>query len=69
MMPPDLTYLDRWLERNGNRCFQLMETDSPASVPEWTRHWEDLMGFEIVEIGLKPTASRGSQGSSSAGVR
>lgn len=60
MMPADLIYVDSWLERNGNRCFQLMETDNPASFREWTRHWQDLMHFEIVEIGSKPTAPGGS---------
>ena len=55
MMPPDLNYVDSWLARDGDRCFQLMETDDPALFAEWTKRWEDLMHFEIVEIGLKPT--------------
>jgi len=26
MMPDGLFYIDSWLESDGNRCFQLMET-------------------------------------------
>ena len=58
MMPPDLNYIDSWLQSDGSRCFQLMETDNPASFSQWTKHWEDLMHFEIAEIGSKPSASR-----------
>lgn len=54
MMPAGLFYLDSWLEQNGDRCFQLMETNDPKLFPEWTRNWADLMEYEIVEIGEKP---------------
>ena len=53
-LPLGLRYLDSWLERDGNRCFQLMETDHPNLFQEWLRQWEDLCSFEIVEIGPKP---------------
>ena len=32
------------------RCFQVMEADSETSLREWTRHWEDLVRFEIVPV-------------------
>lgn len=56
MLPPGLNYLDSWLEKDGSRCFQLMETDDPALFPRWTRQWEDLMDLEIIEIRPKPAA-------------
>jgi hypothetical protein len=56
MMPPGLHYLDSWLEKGGDRCFQLMQTDEPALFREWTKNWDDLTDFEIVEIGPKPAA-------------
>ena len=56
MMPPGLHYLDGWLEKGGDRSFQLMETDEPALFREWTKNWDDLTVFEIVEIGPKPAA-------------
>ena len=55
MLPPALLYIDSWLEKDGNRCYQLMETDDPTLFEQWTQHWEDLTQFEIVEIGPKPT--------------
>ena len=54
MMPDGLFYIDSWLEKDGDRCFQLMETDNFALFAEWTKHWDDLTEFEIIEIGGKP---------------
>ena len=54
MLPPGLHFLDSWLEKDGARCFQLMETDAPELFAQWTRHWEDLMDLEIIEIAPKP---------------
>ena len=51
MLPAGLKYIDSWLERNGNRCFQLMETQDPSLFDQWTRNWNDLVDFEIVELG------------------
>lgn len=56
MMPAGLVYCDSWLEKDGDRCFQLMETNDPRLFKEWTRNWDDLMEYEIVEIGEKPGA-------------
>jgi hypothetical protein len=54
MLPDGLVYLDSWLENDGDRCFQLMETSDYSLFEEWTAHWKDLGDFEIVEIGPKP---------------
>jgi hypothetical protein len=54
MLPDGLLYLDSWLEKVGDRCFQLMQTDDPQLFGEWTKHWEDLVDFEVIEIGEKP---------------
>jgi len=55
MMPAGLNYLDSWLEKDGNRCFPLMETEDPRLFLEWIKNWEDLTHFEIIEIGPKST--------------
>jgi len=55
MMPEGLFYIDSWLERDGDRCFQLMETDNFSLFEEWTKNWDDLTHFEIIEIGEKPS--------------
>jgi hypothetical protein len=53
MLPRGLVYIDSWLEKDGDRCFQLMETDTPGLFPLWTQRWEDLVIFEIIEIAEK----------------
>jgi Protein of unknown function (DUF3303) len=56
MLPDGLIYVDSWLERDGDRCFQLMETDNPALFDTWLENWKDLASIEVVEIGEKPGA-------------
>ncbi|MEM6885901.1 MAG: GNAT family N-acetyltransferase [Verrucomicrobiota bacterium] len=58
MLPEGLIYLDSWLEKSGGRCFQLVETEDPALFEEWEQHWNDLVDFEIIEIGDKPVKYR-----------
>ncbi|HEX8489953.1 MAG TPA: DUF3303 family protein [Chthoniobacterales bacterium] len=50
MLPEGLRYIDSWVEKDGDRCFQLMETDSPALFEHWTASWSDLVSFEIIEL-------------------
>jgi hypothetical protein len=54
MLPDGLMYLNSWLEKDGNRCFQLMETNDPSLFLKWFENWKDLVSFELVEIGEKP---------------
>ena len=54
MLPPGLHYLNSWLEKEGDRCFQLMETNDPALFDDWFENWKDLGSIEVVEIGTKP---------------
>jgi hypothetical protein len=54
MLPEGLHYLNSWLEKDGNRCFQLMETNDPRLFDVWFEHWKDCGRIEVVEIGEKP---------------
>ena len=54
MIPDGLVYIDSWLERDGERCFQLMETQDPSLFQQWVKHWDDLVRFAFIEIGEKP---------------
>jgi hypothetical protein len=54
MLPDGLVYVNSWLEKDGDRCFQLMETDDPSLFQEWFGHWQDLVAMELVELGEKP---------------
>jgi hypothetical protein len=51
LLPPGLEYLESWVDERGlDRCFQLMESESPELIDEWTAAWSDLVDFEIVPI-------------------
>jgi hypothetical protein len=54
MLPEGLFYIDSWLEKDGDRCFQLMETNDRSLFDAWMDCWKDLVGFEIVELGERP---------------
>ena len=50
LLPAGLIYVDSWLEKDGNRCFQLMETHDRSLFDRWIQNWNDLVDFEIVEL-------------------
>ena len=50
MTPPGLVYHTSWVETNGARCFQVMESPNEGLLHEWTRQWDDLVDFEIVPV-------------------
>ena len=54
MLPEGLYFIESRLEKSGERCFQLMETDDPETFVSWIKNWEDLVEFEVIEIGEKP---------------
>jgi len=54
MLPDGLIYIDSWLEKNGDRCFQLMETNDPSLFDRWMENWKDLVSIELAELGNKP---------------
>jgi hypothetical protein len=54
MLPEGLVYVNSWLEKDGDRCFQLMETNDPSLFQVWFEHWKDLAAIEVVELGEKP---------------
>ena len=54
MLPKGLKYVDSWLARKGDCCFQLMETEDIGLFAIWIKQWKDLVDFEIVTLGKKP---------------
>ena len=50
MLPDGLIYLDSWLEFQGKRCFQLMETNNEYLFDERVKKWNDLVDFEIIPL-------------------
>jgi hypothetical protein len=50
LLPDGLHYIDSWVENEGNRCFQLMETSRPELFDQWISRWQDLISFEVIEL-------------------
>lgn len=50
MMPDGLRYVSSWIDKDLNKCFQLMETEDFALFDEWAKNWSDLMDFEIFPV-------------------
>jgi hypothetical protein len=47
MLPDGLAYVSSWVDRELQRCYQLMETDDPALLDQWIARWSDLADFEV----------------------
>ncbi len=50
LLPEGLEYLDSWREHEGDRCFQLMQTDYESLFAEWISRWQDLAEFEVIRL-------------------
>ena len=50
MLPEGVTYLNSWINEEVTVCYQLMEAESLEKIQEWTRHWNDLVEFEITPV-------------------
>ena len=50
MFPEELYYLNSWINKKQNICFQLMETNKPELFDEWTDNWKEFTDFEIFPI-------------------
>lgn len=57
MLPDGLFYLNSWLEKDGDRCFQLTETHDASLFQVWFEQWKDLDSIKVIEIGEKPRES------------
>ncbi|NMM47650.1 DUF3303 domain-containing protein [Marinigracilibium pacificum] len=50
MLPEGLYYLNSWVNKEQNICFQLMETNNPDLFEEWIENWKDFTDFEVYPI-------------------
>ncbi len=57
LAPDDVTYLASWVDLEFRRCFQVMEAADEGRLREWTRHWEDLVDFEVVPVRTSADAA------------
>jgi hypothetical protein len=50
MMPEGVLYHSSWVDPAASRCFQLMEAPGRGPLEQWTKNWDDIVEFEIVEV-------------------
>jgi hypothetical protein len=50
LAPVGLRYVDSWVSKDLQRCYQVMECDDPALLQEWMERWQDLVDFEVVPV-------------------
>ena len=50
MLPEGLYYLNSWVNKEQNICFQLMESQDENLFKSWIENWSDLTEFEVIPI-------------------
>lgn len=50
LFPIGLHFLNSWVNKDKNICFQLMESNDPDLFSEWFERWNDLVDFELYPI-------------------
>jgi hypothetical protein len=50
LFPQGLHFLNSWVNKDKNICFQLMESNDPELFYIWFARWEDLIDFELYPI-------------------
>jgi hypothetical protein len=58
MLPEGLHYVDSWVAKDFDRCFQLMETDDQSLFSKWIEQWQDLVEFEVVTVVSSESAAK-----------
>ncbi len=50
LAPEGLRYVDSWVTTNFERCYQVMECESPDLLQTWIDRWKDLVEFEVIPV-------------------
>jgi hypothetical protein len=50
MAPDGLQYVSSWVDKNFERCFQIMEARDRDLVDQWIENWSDIVEFEVYPI-------------------
>ncbi len=50
LAPDGLRYVASWITTDMTVCYQVMETDDPALISQWTDQWSDLVDFEVIPV-------------------
>lgn len=50
LAPDGLRYVASWITFDMTVCYQVMETDDPTLISQWTDQWGDLIDFEVIPV-------------------
>ena len=50
MMPEGLSYINSWVDKKFEKCYQVVECDDTNKLQEWISNWQDLVDFEIIPV-------------------
>ena len=50
LLPEGLHFLNSWVNKDNNVCFQLMESNDPTLFSLWFKEWDDLIRFDLFPI-------------------
>ena len=50
LAPDGLRYVNSWVTRDLQRCYQVMECDDPGLVQQWIERWNDIADFEVIPV-------------------
>lgn len=50
MFPEGLHYLNSWVNKELNVCYQLMESNNIELFYEWFQKWDEFVDFELVPL-------------------
>ena len=65
LLPPDIIYVNSWLDESVSTCYQVMEAPSLERLLAWTEQWEAYADFEIIPVIDSKTAKSRVLGKSS----
>lgn len=50
LLPEGVRYINSWITKDMNICYQVMESTSEEKIHEWISNWNDLSDFEIIPV-------------------
>ena len=50
LAPEGLRYVNSWVTKDLQRCYQIMECDDERLLQRWIDQWKDLVDFEVIPV-------------------
>ena len=58
MIPSGVVYINSWVQKDLQKCYQIMESESWEKLNEWIDYWKDLVDFEVIPVMSSEVASQ-----------